>query len=318
MKYIKSLSAGSRMTGIYLCKYKQGAVTKNGKPYDNIILMDKTGTINGKIWEPNSPGIGEFESLDYIDVIGDVSTYNGALQVSVSRARKVNEGEYDPKDYLPCTELDIDQLYADLLKLISETKNSYLNQLLQYFFIENKASVSCFKHASAAKSVHHGFIGGLMEHSVSVAKLCTYMSGTYPFLNRDLLVTAALLHDIGKTKELSAFPANDYTDEGQLIGHIIIGTEMIHDAIKEIPGFPEVLERLLKHCILAHHGELEFGSPKKPAIAEAMALSMADNMDAKMQTMKEILQAAEGQKELSLGYNRLFETTLRKTGNLPE
>ena len=151
----------------------------------------------------------------------------------------------------------------------------------------------------AAKTVHHGFIGGLMEHTLSVARLCDYMAGAYPLLKRDLLITAALLHDIGKTKELSAFPQNDYTDEGQLLGHIIIGSQMIHDLAKEIPDFPEVLENELIHCILAHHGELEYGSPKKPALAEAVALNLADNTDARMETLTEIFAADKRKKRLA-------------------
>ena len=165
-----------------------------------------------------------------------------------------------------------------------------------------------------AKTVHHGFIGGLMEHTLSVTRLCDYMAGVYPLLNRDLLIAAALLHDVGKTKELSSFPMNDYTDAGQLLGHIIIGAQMIHDLAREIPEFPVALENQLVHCILAHHGELEYGSPKKPALAEAVALNLADNTDARMETLTEIFANDKGKKEW-LGYNRLFESNLRRTGD---
>lgn len=150
-----------------------------------------------------------------------------------------------------------------------------------------------FKGHSAAKTVHHGFIGGLLEHTVNVVKLCIYYCKSYSILNQDLLITAAMPHDAGKTVELSAFPANDYTDEGQLLGHIMIGAEMIHDRAREIPDFPAKPERELKHCILAHHGELEYGSPKKPALAEAARLNLADNTDAKMETLTEILRQEE-------------------------
>ena len=153
-----------------------------------------------------------------------------------------------------------------------------------------------------------------MEHTLSVTKLCQYMTGAYPILNHDLLITASLLHDVGKTRELSAFPLNDYTDEGQLLGHIIIGAQMIHDLAREIPDFPQDLENQLVHCILAHHGELEYGSPKKPALAEAVALNLADNTDARMETLTEIFAADKGKKEW-LGFNRLFESNLRRTGD---
>ena len=170
-----------------------------------------------------------------------------------------------------------------------------------------------FKFHSAAKSVHHGFVGGLLEHTLSVAKNCDYFAKAYPILNRDLLLSAAIFHDIGKLEELSIFPENDYTDEGQLLGHIMIGAEMVGERMRTIEGFPRRLGNELKHCILAHHGELEFGSPKKPALAEALALSFADNMDAKMETLREIFAATPENNTEWLGYNRLLETNIRRT-----
>ena len=315
MKFINELREGEKISGIYLCKHKQPAVTKNGKPYENVILQDKTGTIDAKIWEPNSQGIDDFDTLDYIDVIGDVTSFQGSLQVSIKRARKAHEGEYEPGNYLPISEKSIDGMYEELLKYVHSIKNAYLNKLLVKFFEEDEEFIKTFKGNSAAKTVHHGFIGGLLEHTLGVVRLCQYYSKAYPVLNRDLLITAAMLHDIGKTVELSAFPMNDYTDDGQLLGHIMIGTEMIHDMAKEIPGFPAKLESELKHCILAHHGELEYGSPKKPAMVEAVALNLADNTAARMETLTEIFAADKGKKEW-LGYNRLFESNLRQPGDL--
>ncbi|WP_230397686.1 3'-5' exoribonuclease YhaM family protein [Novisyntrophococcus fermenticellae] len=312
MKYINELHEGNKMTGVYLCKHKQPAVTKNGKSYENVILQDKTGTIDAKIWEPNSVGIADFDSLDYIDVVGDVTSFAGALQVSIKRARKVKEGEYNPADYLPASKFNIETMYAELLQFIRTVKNPYFSQLLSYYFEMDTELIKAFKNSSAAKNVHHGFIGGLLEHTLGVTRLCDYYAKAYPILNRDLLITSAIFHDIGKTKELSAFPQNDYTDDGQLLGHIMIGAEMIHDAAQKIPGFPEKLEHELKHCILAHHGELEYGSPKKPALAEALALNLADNTDAKMETMKEIFENA-GDNNGWLGYNRIFESNLRRS-----
>ena len=232
--------------------------------------------------------------------------------VSIKRARKAHEGEYEPGNYLPISEKSIDGMYEELLKYVHSIKNAYLNKLLVKFFEEDEEFIKTFKGNSAAKTVHHGFIGGLLEHTLGVVRLCQYYSKAYPVLNRDLLITAAMLHDIGKTVELSAFPMNDYTDDGQLLGHIMIGAEMIHDMAKEIPGFPAKLESELKHCILAHHGELEYGSPKKPALAEAAALNLADNTDAKMETITEIFRSAGDNKDW-LGYNRFFESNLRKT-----
>ena len=316
MKYINELREGNRMTGIYLCKHRQPAVTKNGKPYENVILQDRTGTIDAKIWEPNSQGIDEFDVFDYIDIVGDVNSFNGALQVSIKRARKAREGEYNPADYLPTSRYDIEEMYQTLLKYIHSIKNPYLMGMLENLFIRDTDMVKRFKTSSAAKNVHHGFVGGLLEHTLSVTRFCDFMTKAYSILNRDLLISAAILHDIGKTRELSAFPQNDYTDDGQLLGHIMIGAEIVHDEAKKIAGFPQDLENKLKHCILAHHGELEYGSPKKPALAEALALNLADNADAKMETLTELFASSNENTGDWLGYNRLFESNIRKTGEI--
>ena len=316
MKYIESLREGERINEIYLCKVKQSALTKAGKPYDTLILQDKTGTLDAKIWEPGSVGIDEFDSLDYIAVMGDITSFQGNLQLNVKRVRKVQEGEYDPKDYLPVSDKDIDQMYEELKGLIASIKEVHLKKLLESFFVEDADSEKRFKFHSAAKTVHHGFVGGLLEHSLSVAKHCDYFAGCYPILNRDLLITAAIFHDIGKLEELSTFPENDYTDDGQLLGHIIIGTEMVGDRIRTIPDFPKGLASELKHCILAHHGELEFGSPKKPALPEALALSFADNIDAKMETVREIFNNVPENNQEWQGYNRLLESNIRRSGKL--
>lgn len=312
MKYIRDIKEGDRIFDIYLCKHKQSAVTKNGKPYESVILQDKTGTIDAKVWEPNNPGIGEYDTLDYIEVYGDVTNFQGALQISVKRIRVCREGEYDPSDYLPVSAKSIDGMYKELLGLLQSIRNTYLKQLLEAFFVKDEAFVKTFQNSSAAKTVHHGFVGGLLEHTLSVTKLCDYYCSAYPILNRDLLLTAAMCHDIGKTKELSLFPVNDYTDDGQLLGHIVIGAQMVAERAAKIDGFPHGLLAELQHCILAHHGKYEYGSPKIPALIEALALNYADDTDAKLETFKEIL---ENNSDNSgwLGYNRLFESNLRGT-----
>ena len=176
MKYINELREGSRMSGIYLCRHRQAAVTKNGNPYENVILQDRTGTIDAKIWEPNSQGIDEFDVFDYVDIVGDVSSYNGALQVSIKRVRKAQEGEYNPADYLPTSRYDIEQMYQELLKYINAVKNPWLRKLLENLLVKDPQMVKRFKMSSAAKSVHHGFVGGLLEHTLSVARFCNYMA----------------------------------------------------------------------------------------------------------------------------------------------
>ena len=312
MKYIDSLREGMRISEVYLCKSKQIAQTKAGKDYGNLVLQDKTGTIDSKIWDLGSPGICNFEAMDYVAVDADVTMFQGNNQLNIRRIRVADEGEYVPADYLPVSTKDIPKMYEELVGYVKSIKNPYLNQLASSYFVDDPAFAKAFQFHSAAKSVHHGFVGGLLEHTLSVVKMCDYFAGFYKEINRDLLLTAAMFHDIGKTKELSVFPENDYTDDGQLLGHIIIGTEMVADRIRQIPDFPEKLAVELKHCILAHHGELEYGSPKKPALIEAMALNLADNADAKMETMTEILRGA-GDNMGWLGYNRFMETNVRRT-----
>ena len=311
MKFIKDFKPGDRVSDIYFCKHMQTATTKNGKTYYSVTLQDKTGTVDAKVWEPNSEGIDDFGDLDYIDVFGEVTSFNGALQVNIKRARLCREGEYDQSLYLPVSEKNIDTMFSELLEIIKTVKNQYLKALLVSFFEKDEEFIASFKKSSAAKSVHHGFIGGLLEHTLSVTRLCDYFSKTYPAINRDLLITAAICHDIGKIKELSLFPENDYTDEGQFLGHIVMGSEMIAEKIRDIDGFPQLLKQELQHCILAHHGKFEYGSPKTPAIIEAMALHLADNTDAKLETFSEILKNTN---EVGwLGYNRLLESNLFDT-----
>lgn len=315
MKYIETFREGMHISDVYLCKNKQIALTKAGKEYGNLVLQDKTGTVDAKIWDLGSPGVGNFETMDYVYVDADVTVFMGSNQMNVKRIRKADEGEYIAADYLPVSAKNVDVMYGELVTLIRGIGNPYLRKLAESFFVDDAAFAKAFCFHSAAKTVHHGFVGGLLEHTLSVAKICDYFTGAYPMLNRDLLLTAAMFHDVGKTKELSVFPENDYTDEGQLLGHIIIGTEMVGERIRTIAGFPEKLAVELKHCILAHHGELEYGSPKKPAILEALALNFADNADAKMETMIEVLKGA-GDNSGWLGYNRLLETNIRKTSEV--
>lgn len=311
MKYLKDYRDGDRVYDVYLCKHKQAAVTKNGKNYLNVILQDKSGTMDAKVWDPNSMGIEEFEPMDYIEVGGDVSSFQSSLQISVKRVRVCREGEYNPADYLPVSEKNIEEMYQELLGMVQRTKNPFLKELLESFFVKDADFIKKFKNSSAAKSVHHGFVGGLLEHTLSVAQMCEFYCKQYSILKRDLLVAAALCHDMGKIREISAFPVNDYTDDGNLLGHIVMGVEMVGEKIRDIQGFPPVLAGEIKHCILAHHGELEFGSPKKPALVEAVALSFADNTDAKMQTFKELLNSTDSADWL--GFNRLFDSNVRMT-----
>lgn len=312
MKFINMFQDGDNITGIYLCKQRNSAVTKNGKNYDNLTLADKTGQISAKIWDPNSMGIGEFEVNDFIEIHGRVSIFNGMFQLHVDRAFRAREGSFDPRDYIPVSAFPVDEMLNRLKELIGKVSAPYFRSLLDLFF-EDPSFVKQFVEHSAAKTVHHSFMGGLLQHTLSVTQTCDFFADHYPVLNRDLLLTAAILHDIGKTRELSSFPLNDYTDEGQLIGHITIGATMVMEKAAQVPGFPERKKNELVHCILAHHGELEYGSPKLPSLIEAFALSFADNIDAKIEVFTEAAESAALEPNGWLGFNKFLNNNIRKT-----
>ena len=312
MRYIQDFRESDFIKNeIYLCKSKQILTGKSGKSYASLILQDKTGTIDGKIWD-FSGEIEQYDTMDFVHIDARVTSFQDALQLNISKIYKAREGEYYPEDYFPVTTKDVETMYREIKGYIGGMKEPNLKTLAEDFFINNAAFVKSFKSHSAAKSVHHSFVGGLLEHTLSVVKLCDYYTTSYPILNKDLLITAALFHDIGKMNELSSFPENDYTDDGQLLGHIFIGANIVSNHIAKMQKFPQKLANELIHCILSHHGELEYGSPKKPATAEAMALHFADNTDAKMQTLTEMLISGD-QKSEWLGYQRLFESNIMRS-----
>lgn len=311
MNYLKELRDGEMVSENYFCKQKQTLQTKAGKSYYSLILQDKTGTMDGKVWELNA-GIEHFEALDYIRVEGQVVSFQGTLQLNIRRVRRLSEGEYDVSEYMPCTKRNTTEMYKELLGYIDTLKDAQFKLLAESYFKEDPKFKEMFLSHSAAKTMHHNFVGGLLEHTVSVTKLCTYLADNYPVLDRDLLLTAAMFHDMGKLSEISAFPENDYTDAGQLLGHIYIGADWLSKRMDKLGGFTVKRKNELLHCILSHHGELEYGSPKKPALAEALALSMADNLDAKLAGVTALFDSTE--EAGWLGFQKMFESNMRKTG----
>ncbi len=311
MREIASLKEGDSVREIYLCKTKLTQIAKNGKNYYALVLQDKTGQIDGKVWDLTN-AIESFEPMDLIQVDATVTIFKDAPQLNITRVRKASEGEYNIQDYIPSTDKDRDILYKALMSYIDSIKEPHLKQLCENLFIKDRAFARIFASHSAAKTIHHSFMGGLLEHTVSVADICDFYSSHYDFLNRDLLMASALCHDIGKTKELTALPQNDFSDEGYMLGHIIIGLDMLSHEIDKIDGFPPLLRTEFLHCIASHHGQLEYGSPKKPELIEALALHMADNMDARAQTFKEALDNARPE-DTWLGYNKFFDSNIRRT-----
>ena len=238
--------------------------------------------------------------------------YNNEPQINIRRIRKSMDGEYDPMDYIPSTEKNTDEMYKSLVGYINTIGDKYVKKLLDEIIVKNSDVSANLKMHSAARTLHHGYLGGLLEHTLSVTEICDFMSGRYKRVNRDILLCCAMLHDIGKIYELSQFPVNEYTDDGQLLGHIFIGAEMIHDAASKIDGFPKELESIIKHCILAHHGEYEYGSPELPKTMEAFILHCADNMDAKVKAIEEAIDNDSTQGHW-IGFNKMMQRNIRKT-----
>ena len=311
MRYLRDVKENERVMDHYLCRQKLSMKTKTGKTYYSLKLQDKTAVIDAKVWELHND-IGEFNEGDVIKIDGVVLLYNNEPQLKINRIRKSLEGEFDIGEYIPRTEKDIDELYGKLLDLIDSVKQQHLRRLLELIIMDNEVISGAITSHTAAKNMHHSYLGGLLEHTVAVAEICDFMSGRYKFVNRDLLITAAILHDVAKIFELSPMPANVYTDDGQMLGHIYMGAELIYQESAKIPDFPHVLQSLLKHAILAHHGEYEFGSPKLPMTIEAHILHAADNMDAKAKVYEEMI-SADNTPGPWLGYHKLLARYLRKS-----
>ena len=289
MKFISEMRENDNIIGHFLCKSKQSLKTRTGKTYFSITLQDKTGTAEGKVWELTRD-IQDFEEGDMIKIDASALLYQNVIQLKVHKIRRSIEGEYNPQDYIPTTSKNIDEMYAQLVAIIATINHPHIKTLLENLLIKDNERAAALKSHSAAKLLHHGYMGGLLEHILSVAEICDFMSTHYKHVNRDLLLAGALLHDIGKIYELSPMPKNEYTDDGQMLGHIIIGVEMVAIEVLNIKGFPHNVASLIKHLIVSHHGEFEFGSPKLPCTTEAMILHYADNIDAKVKTIEETLE----------------------------
>lgn len=311
MRYVKDFKDGERVIDHYLCKKKQSLKSKVGKTYISLLLQDKTGTIDSKIWDMNN-SIQSFDEGDFVKIDGVVSLYQNDLQLRVTKIRRSTEGEYSPEDYIPTTSKNVDELFNKIKDFINSFENKYVKEVITNIIINNTEISKFFKTHSAAKTMHHSYSGGLIEHTLSVVEICDFMSTRYKDVNRDVLLAGAMLHDIGKVYELSSFPENDYTDEGQLLGHIIIGVELLNDEAKKIDGFPKNLLNAIKHCLLAHHGEFIYGSPKIPQTIEAFILHCADNMDAKIKIVEETIEK-DSTRGNWVGYQKNLERNIRKS-----
>jgi len=273
------------ITSSFVVASKQVKTKKNGDPYLAVTLADRTGQLQANMWDNVSDAMNAFEQDDFVKVKGMVQKYNGRWQLTLHKVRKLADAEIDYSDYLPKTSKDIEQLWRTLAEFVETIEDPWLKRLIKDFMAD-EAVATAYKNAPAAKTLHHAYVGGLLDHVVSLTTVCDLVARNYPQVNRDLLLTGAFLHDIGKIHELAYQRSISYTTRGQLLGHMIIELEMLQEKLSHIPGFPDDLKILIEHLIISHHGQYEFGSPKLPMFPEALMLHYLDDLDSKMESMR--------------------------------
>jgi 3'-5' exoribonuclease len=308
--YLRDIKQGEKISSSFLVAEKNMAFSLKGAPYLTVKLKDKTGELDAKVWE-NAVNFDQlFKKGDIIAIEGRANTYRNSLQISIIGIKKCTWGEVEPTDYLPGCQGDVDAMFEELLHYAGIIQNIALKELI-YSFLRDENTSDLFKRAPAAKGFHHIYLGGLLEHSLYVVKLLVEVAEHYPCLNKDMLIAGGILHDIGKIYEFSYDNLIEYSDEGRLIGHIVMGVEMIDKKIADIPDFPVQPALELRHIILSHHGEFEYGSPKRPKTMEALAVHYMDDLDAKLNAFQSITANSNSDSDWT-AYNRFFERYLYK------
>jgi 3'-5' exoribonuclease len=309
--YVKDIKAGEKVRDTFLVADKTLAFSRKGASYLNLALKDKTGEVEGKIWDKAMEWDKVFKKGDIIYIDARGISYRNAIQLTVLEVSKVEEQEINPADYFPAVEGNIEAMFESLVAFVEQIETPPLRALLQAFFADD-AIVTRFKKAPAAKGFHHVCIGGLLEHTLSVTRLLDLTTKHYEGINRDLLLTGGILHDIGKIHEFSYDRLVDYTDQGRLIGHIVMGVEMLNAKAATIENFPEQTAMELRHLILSHHGTLEFGSPKRPKTLEALIVHYIDDLDAKVNAFQKFIQSSQDDESDWTPFHRLFERYIYK------
>jgi 3'-5' exoribonuclease len=314
--FVEQINERDLVETVFLVRDKNLAMAKNGKPYLTLKLMDRTGEIEGRIWDNADYIAGLFSKDDFVQVQGKASLYLGKMQLVVQSLSCMNEDDVDLADFLPVSKFSTAELQAKLGEKVASIKQDHFRQLMQ-LFLDDPGFMEMYSAAPAAKTMHHVFLGGLLEHSLSVADLAEDICKRYPLLNRDLLLLGALLHDVGKVAELSYRRSFDYTDEGKLLGHIMLGVEMIDAKIRQIDQFPHRDATLLKHLLLSHHGQYDYGSPKRPKTLEAVALNFIDDLDSKMNGVQSHIDKSSGVDSAWTPYHRLYDRYFYRGEKLP-
>jgi len=311
-RFVSELEADERLTSIFLVKQKDVRLKKSGDPYLSLLLGDRTGELDAKMWDNIEEVQETFDRDDFVKVRGVVVMFRNRPQLQVHKLRRVDEREIEMGDYLPATQANVDEMFAEVLGYVQAFRNEHLKALL-LAILNDPEIAGRYRRAPAAKSLHHAFFGGLLEHVCSLCRLARLVTQNYPGqIDLDLLLSGVVLHDIGKIHELSYTRSFSYTTEGQLLGHMMLALEMVHSKLRDLPEFPRTLQVLLEHMIISHHGRYEYGSPKLPMFPEALLLHQLDDLDSKMQTMQGTLQRDHQTEGEWTGYNPALERPLLK------
>lgn len=301
------LAPGQSVQGVFLVQAKEIRQKKTGEPYLSLVLMDRTGEVDAKMWDNIGDVADTFDRDDFVRVRGQTQEYNKKVQITIHSLQRISEDEIDIADFLPVSKRDAAEMWRELQEVIASISNPHLKALLEAVF-RNEEIADAYRRAPAAKGIHHAWIGGLLEHVLSMCSLARFFASHYPGIDRDLLLAGVLLHDIGKIRELDFSRSFSYTTEGGLVGHIQIGLRIVADHLP--PDFPPKLRNLVEHMILSHHGQLEFGSPKLPSFPEAMMLHLIDLTDSKMAAMQAALEKDRNSEGVWTGYNSALERSL--------
>jgi len=317
MQTISSFKEGDWVDEVYLVVGKQISIAKNGVMYLSLKLADRTGEVDGKLWDNAEEVSRRFEKEDFVRIKGVAANYQGSMQVKMKSLEKVDDGRVDLSNFLQTSSKNIDDMVKELSGIAAGIGNVYLRQFMSVF-LADKPFMELFRRAPAAKSLHHNYIGGLMEHILELISLSRDVAKHFPAIDMDLLTVGAFIHDIGKVKELSVRKSIEYSTEGRLLGHISLGYEMIADKIKAIPNFPQELTMLLKHIMLSHHGEYEFGSPKRPKIQEAIIINYLDDLAAKINNFQLTLKKDNVEAGNWTGYSKMHDRYLYRQAAYPD
>lgn len=309
--YVNGLEANQQVNGVFLVHLKDVRQKKTGEPYLSLILADKTGDIDAKMWDNVSDVLDTFEKDDFLKVKGLAQVYQNKIQLTIHRLQKADEREVDCADFFPSSKRNADEMFAEVRAIVAGFANPHLKALL-YAFFDDEDFARMYKLAPAAKTIHHAWLSGLIEHVLSLCTLAKITAAHYEGIDVDLLLTGVLLHDAGKIHELFYRRSFGYSDEGQLLGHIIIGLRMLDEKIRQVPEFPAKLRTLVEHMILSHHGELAFGSPKPPMFPEALLLHLLDNMDSKMEAMRSLVERDKQVEGCWTGWSGALDRTALK------